>query len=462
MAEKTTDRLERVPPQAPDIERAVIGAMFFDNNAVGVAVEMFKEAEDYFYQPAHAMIFRVMTDLYDRHLPIDQLTVGEELKKRGQLEKVGGEEMLAGLIEETTSAANIRYHCHILIEKALLRKLISITGSYRNQAFDDAADPSSILDNLEQSIMNISQMRQTRSFVELKDTVHKAHEEIQHKSEVGDGVTGIDTGFNKLNRLTAGWQPSDIIILAGRPSMGTTALALDMAKNAARNGVPVLFFSLEMSSMQLVMRMLYNEARFDGSSLHSKKPSQEDWTRLSDACARLYEYPIYIDDTPGLSTLELSAKAKRIKNEKDIGLIVVDYLQLMQGTNRESRQQEISSISRGLKGLAKELKVPIIALSQLSRALEQRGGDHRPLLSDLRESGAIEQDADVVMFIYRASVYDLQPEYQISDHNVSPDSVAELIIRKQRNGPIGTILLHWTKEYTRFQEFDYTATDEFF
>ncbi len=462
MADAPTNRTERVPPQASDIERAVLGAMLFDISAVGVAVEMFKDAEDYFYQPSHAMIFRAVTDLYDRHLPIDQLTVGDELRKRGQLETVGGDEMLSGLISETTSAANIRYHCQMLIEKALLRKVISITGSYRNQAFEDSADPSVILDNLEQSIMNISQMRNTQSYVEIRDTVHKAHEEIQHKSEVGDGVTGIDTGYHRLNRMAAGWQNSDLIIIAARPSMGKTAFALDLAKNAAKNDIPVLIFSLEMSSMQLVMRMLYNEARFDGSSLQSKKPSQEDWTRLSDACARLYELPIYIDDTPGLSGLELSAKAKRLKLEKNIGLIIVDYLQLMQGSNRESRQQEISSISRGLKGLAKELDVPVVALSQLSRALEQRGGDHRPLLSDLRESGAIEQDADLVMFIYRAAVYDLQPEYLINDHNVPPENVAEIIIRKQRNGPIGTILLHWTKEYTRFQEFDYTSTDDYF
>ena len=274
-------------------------------------------------------------------------------------------------------------------------------------------------------------------------------------------VCGRD-GFKRMDTLTSGWQNSDFIIIAGRPSMGKTALALELAKNAASVNVQVGLFSLEMSSLQLVMRMLFNEGRFDGSSLYKRKPEKGDWTRLADACARLSKYPIYIDDTPGLSCIEQSAKAKRLKREKNIGLIIVDYLQLMQGINRESRQQEISSISRSLKTLSKELNVPVIALSQLSRAVEQRGGDHKPVLSDLRESGAIEQDADVVMFIYRASVYDPEYKYTIHEQNIPASEVAEIIIRKQRNGPTGTILLHWIKEHTKFGEFTYESTDEYF
>jgi len=247
--------------------------------------------------------------------------------------------------------------------------------------------------------------------------------------------------------------------------MGKTALALEFAKNAAQHDVPVGFFSLEMSALQLVMRMLFNEGRFDGAALHTRKPKQEDWSRLSDACSRLEKYPIYIDDTPGLSSIELSAKAKRLKRDKDIGMIIVDYLQLMQGTNRESRQQEISSISRSLKTLAKELNIPVIVLSQLSRAVEQRGGDHRPLLSDLRESGAIEQDADVVMFIYRAAAYgevDID-RYQIKDvHDFEADNITEIIVRKQRNGPTGTVLLYWVKEHMKLGDLEYTNTEEFF
>jgi len=460
MAERSMDNLDRLPPQAPDIERAVVGAMLIDEDAIGVAIEMLDEK--YFYKPMYAMIFRAVTDLFDNHIPVDQLSVTEMLKKRGQLDMVGGESTISALYEETASAANIRYHCLILKEKALLRELISVTTSYRNRCFENTADPSALLDELEQSIMNLSEMRQTRSYYSLEETVHEAHAEIERKSQVGAGVTGIDTGFDRLNDLTSGWQNGDLIILAGRPSMGKTALGLDFAKNAASKGVPVGVFSLEMNVMQLVMRLLYNEGRFNSSFMRDRKPGPEDWTRLSDASNRLHNYPIYIDDTPGLSTLELAAKAKRLKTEKGIGLIVVDYLQLMQGTTKESRQQEISSISRGLKSLAKELDIPVIALSQLSRALETRGGDHRPQLSDLRESGAIEQDADVVMFIYRASYYNIDPEYVINDEEVPKEEVAELIIRKQRNGPIGTILLHWIKEYMRFAEFTYTSTDEYF
>ncbi len=460
MAEKNIGGLDRPPPQVPEIERAVLSEMFFEKEAIGIAIEMI--TEDCFYKPEYAVIFRAITNLYDENFPVDQISVSERLKQQGHLEMVGGEVTIASLIGETVSAANIVYHCKILKEKALLRKLITVTTAIRNKSFEDTADSTEILDTFEQSIMQLSDMRSTRSYVSVAETVHQAHEEIVRKSESKDGVTGSDTGFKRLNNLTAGWQPSELIILAGRPSMGKTALALDFAKNAARKNITVGFFSLEMSAMQLVMRMLFNEGRFDGSLLQAKKLSQFDWTRLSDACSRIHDYPIYIDDTPGLSSIELNAKAKRLKAENNIGLIIVDYLQLMQGTYRESRQQEISSISRSLKGLAKELEIPVIALSQLSRALEQRGGDHRPLLSDLRESGAIEQDADVVMFIYRASVYGINPEYLIKDQNVNPEGVAELIIRKQRNGPIGTILLHWIKENTKFTEFAYDTSDEFF
>ncbi|MFC1693035.1 replicative DNA helicase [Candidatus Latescibacterota bacterium] len=460
MAEKKSAGLDRLPPQSPDIERAVLSAMLLDKDAIGLAIEM--GVGDSFYRPEHAAIFRTITDMYDDNFPVDQLTVSERLKQRGQLDMVGGETAIASLIGETASAANIQYHCQILKDKALLRKMITITTAIRNKCFEDSVVSSEVLDNLEENIMNLSEMRHTKSYEVLEKIVHDAHAEIERKSKTSDHVTGVDTGFKRLNNLTAGWQPSDLIIIAGRPSMGKTALALDLAKNAAAKNVPVGIFSLEMASIQLVMRMLFNEGRFDGSSLHLRKPNQMDWTRLSDACARLHHYPVYIDDTPALSSLELSAKAKRLKAEKNIGLIIVDYLQLMQGTSKESRQQEISSISRSMKALAKELNIPVIALSQLSRAIEQRGGDHRPILSDLRESGAIEQDADVVMFIYRASMYDLEPDYTILDQNTALQNVAELIIRKQRNGPTGTLLLHWTKEYTRFNDFDYKSTEEYF
>jgi len=460
MVERTTGSLDRTPPQSSDVERAVLGAMLIDRDAVGKAIELI-DGES-FYKPVHQAIFRVLTDLYDRNIPIDQLTVAENLRQRGQLDSVGGETAIAALMNETGSAANIEYHCEILKEKALLRKIIVVTSSVQNMCYNEKADPSAVMDNLEANVYGLFGMRHAKSTDVMSEIVEKAHAEIIKKSEAKDSLTGVDTGFKQLNKLTAGWQNSDLVIIASRPSMGKTALALDLAKNAAAKNIPVGIFSLEMSSVQLVMRMLFNEARFDGSMITTKKKKQEDWTRLNDACSRLYNYPIYIDDTPGLTSLELSAKTKRLKAEHDIGLVIVDYLQLMEGTSKESRQQEISSISRSLKGLAKELNIPVIALSQLSRALEQRGGDHKPLLSDLRESGAIEQDADVVMFIYRASVYGIDPDYTITDEHVPTQEVAEIIVRKHRNGPIGTILLHWIKENTKFHEFNYVGTDEYF
>ncbi len=454
---------DKTYPQAPDIERAILGAMLLDKRAIGTAIEVLPKDQDYFYKPSHALIFRAITDLYDNNLPVDQLTVAERLKEKKQLDDAGGEAAIASLAAETRSTANVRYHCEILKEKALLRKLIFITSGVRNKCFEDSADPSALLDILEEQVINISDLRGEREFEILSESVYTAHKEIVRRAE-SKGLTGISSGYSRLDRMTSGWQNSDLIVLAGRPSMGKTALALELAKNAASHEIPVGFFSLEMSSLQLVIRMLFNEARFDGTLLHAKGgPKQGDWSRLADACARLEKYKIFIDDTPGLSSMELHAKAKRLKRERQVGLLIVDYLQLMQGTSRESRQQEISSISRALKNLAKELEIPVIVLSQLSRAVEQRAGDHRPLLSDLRESGAIEQDADVVMFIYRASAYGLNEEtYQINDRNIPTENVAELIIRKQRNGPVGTVLLHWIKEQTKFDEFDYTSTDDFF
>lgn len=438
------DITDKNPPQSPDIERAVLGAMLLDKEAIGTAVEVLSRDHDYFYKPAHALIFRAITDLYDNNLPVDQLTTAERLKDIGKLEDAGGEASIAALAAETRSTANIRYHCEILREKALLRKMITITTGVRNRCFEESADPTDLLSTLEEQVMNIADLRGTRDFQSLSEQVYQAHEEIVRRAEA-KGLTGVTSGFTRLDKLTSGWQSSDLIILAGRPSMGKTALALEFAKNAAQHDVPVGFFSLEMSALQLVMRMLFNEGRFDGAALHTRKPKQEDWSRLSDACSRLEKYPIYIDDTPGLSSIELSAKAKRLKRDKDIGMIIVDYLQLMQGTNRESRQQEISSISRSLKTLAKELNIPVIVLSQLSRAVEQRGGDHRPLLSDLRESGAIEQDADVVCLLRR-------PCKLARDDENDDETLAVVEVAKHRNGPTGDIRLNFEEQYTRFED----------
>ncbi len=447
-------------PQAPDMERAVLGAMLIDTETIGLSIELLKE--DDFLKPGHAAIFRAITDLYDENLPIDQLTVADRLKKRKQLEIAGGEATLTAMINETASSANMRYHASVLREKNLLRQLISLSNEQRNKCFEDSADPSSVLEDLESGIRTISELRKTKSYVSMGEKVIEAQKELHRRSEAGDSVTGVDTGFGKLNDLTGGWQKSDLIILAGRPSMGKTAFGLDIAKNAALSGVPVAFFSLEMSTLQLVTRLICNEGRFNSSRLHQEKPDPEDWNRLNDAAARLHECKLFIDDTPGLSIHEFGAKAKRLKVEQDVGFIIVDYLQLMQGQQNKSHIENITAISRGLKIIAKELDIPVLALSQLSRAPDQRTGDHRPILSDLRDSGSIEQDADIVMFIYRASVYQQEPQYAIYDQDIPVSEVAEIIVRKQRNGRTGSLLLHWIGDYMRFGEFSYEPHDDFF
>ncbi len=450
------------PPHSAEVERAVLGAMFLEKDAIGVASELLARDDDSFHKASHSLIFRALTDLSDLGFPVDQVSVTEYLRDKGTLDAAGGEATIAALSGEAATAANIRHHCQILRDKSMLRKLIKVATATRNKCFKDAAVPDNILDDLEQGIMNLADLRELKEYAHISEIVHQAYQEVQRRAEIRGGVTGVSSGFHRLDRLTAGWQKSDLIILAGRPSMGKTALALEFVKNAAMKDHPVGLFSLEMSTIQLTMRLLFNEARFNGATLHERKPTAADFTRLSDASNRLAKYPIYIDDTPGLSSLELSSKARRLKKERHIELLIVDYLQLMQGTNRESRTQEISSISRSLKMIAKNLNIPVIALSQLSRAVELRKGDRRPVLSDLRESGAIEQDADVVMFIYRSAVYDLpedlKPEYKINDVIVPEERVAELILRKQRNGPVDTVLLQWTEENTKFDEFDYSKT----
>ncbi len=431
----------RLPPQNQDAERAILGAVMLDKDALGVAMETL-QLED-FYRLEHRLIFQVMCELYENDQAIDGITVAEDLERRGELRKAGGNDYLADILAGTATAANVQYHARIVRDRSILRRLISASGEIANDAFEGADDTDTILDDAQTKIYNIAENRQTQSFAAVKDVVPETFRRIDEASRQKSDVTGLATGFTELDQRTAGLQNSDLIILAARPSMGKTALALNIAYHAAVNEqTPVAFFSLEMAKEQLCMRLICASGGFNNHDLRRGQLNQDQWPKLTEACSRLSEAPIFIDDSSGISVLEMKAKARRLKQQHNIGLIVIDYMQLMTSSQRaENRQQEISVISRNLKGMAKDLDVPVIALSQLSRAVEARG-DHKPLLSDLRESGSIEQDADVVLFLYREEYY--KPD---------DDSVrnrATVIIGKQRNGPIGQFDLHFHKAFTRF------------
>jgi replicative DNA helicase len=437
----------RVPPQAIEIEEAVLGAMLIEKEALAKALEVLDDTA--FYKPAHQKIFKALIELFNRSEPVDLITLTEELRRQGELEHVGGEYYLSELTTKVSSAANVEYHAHIVLERALMRQLIQASSEVATRAFSETEDALGLLDEAEQKIFNISEQRMKKSFIAMDTAVHQTMEMLQSIHGKHGGVTGVPSGFHKLDELTGGFQSSDFIIIAGRPSMGKTAFALSIARNAALHGdkpTAVGMFSLEMSTQQLVMRLMCAEARVDAHKVRTGRLPEDEWKKLSMSVGRLYTAKIFIDDTPGLNILELRAKARRLKVEHNIGLLIVDYLQLMQGPrNIQSREQEISSISRSLKGLAKELNLPVIALSQLNRSVESRN-DKRPALSDLRESGAIEQDADVVMFVNRPEMFGIQ-----EDEGESTEGLAEIIIGKQRNGPTDTVKLQFIKQYARFE-----------
>ena len=435
----------RVQPQATDVEMAVLGAMLLDKGAIAKAIEILDETS--FYKPSHQRIFSAMMSLFEHSEPVDLITLVEELRRRGDLEKVGGEYYLTELTTRTTTAANIEYHAHIVLEKALMRQLISASTEVAGRAFSETEDALDLLDEAEQKIFQISEQRMKKSFVSMNVAVHHTMEMLESIHGKHSGITGVPSGFTELDNFTGGFQKSDLIVVAGRPSQGKTALVLSIARNASiLHNVPVGFFSLEMSNQQLVLRLICAEARVDANSVRTGRLPEDEWRKLSTSVGKLYQAKIFIDDTPALSVLEIRAKARRLKAEHNIGLVVVDYLQLMQGPkNSQSREQEISTISRSLKALAKELNIPVLALSQLNRAVELRG-DKRPVLADLRESGAIEQDADVVLFVHRPEMYGINEE-----NNESTEGIAEIIIGKQRNGPTGSSRLAFIKQYARFE-----------
>ena len=442
---------DRTAPRAPEAEQAVIAAMLMDTDAILRAGEHVDDTM--FYDERHRRIFRAMIAISQRNEVVDPVTLANELNRRGELDASGGKEYIGELIDAVPTAANVEYHAKIVKEKALLRRLIETSTAIITEAFQGRSTAEELLDDAEQRIFQVSQQRGLQGFTRVKELMWPTMERIEALQRGGKTITGVASGFTDLDELTSGFQPSDLVIVAARPSMGKTALVLNIAQYAAiEKNVPVAVFSLEMSKESLVQRMLTAEGRVDAQKMRKGLLRDEDYSRLARAAGILSGAPIWIDDSAGISLLEIRSKARRLKADQDIGMVVVDYLQLIQGpASSESRQQEISQISRSLKALAKELAVPVIALSQLSRAPEQRAGDHRPQLSDLRESGAIEQDADLVMFIYRQEIYDGPTD---KDGN-SLEGRAEVIIGKQRNGPVGLVNLFFHKAYTRFE--NYTA-----
>ena len=433
--------LEKIPPQNIDAEMAILGAMLLNEEAISVASEML--TQDSFYKDSHRRIFDAIMTLFEANKAVDLITLSDELKNRGILDGIGGASYLTGLVNSVPTAANIGHYVSIVKERSILRTLITNATKIVQLCYESEGDIDSVVDSAERFIFEVSDRRIHTNYTSLKELVKDSIETIDNLYQKKAHVTGVPTGFIDFDIKTAGLQPSDLIVVAGRPSMGKSALALCIAEYAGIiEKIPTAIFSLEMSKEQLVQRMLCAHARVDAHKVRTGYLATSDWPRLTAAAGKLSEASIFIDDSPGISVMELRAKARRLKSHHDIQLLILDYMQLMRGSaSSESRQQEISEISRSLKALARELHIPLIAISQLSRAVESRT-DHRPLLSDLRESGAIEQDADVVVLLLREEYYNPTPDNQ---------GIAEVIIAKQRNGPVGSMKLTFIKEYTRFE-----------
>lgn len=436
--------LAKVPPQNLEAEQSVLGALMLEPEAGSSVFEILQP--DDFYRDNHRLIFVAVRDLFERGNPVDLVTVAETLRQSGRLEQVGGIATISQIARSVPSAVNVDYYARIVAEKSLLRQLIRTAGRIAEKGYEPGEEAQSLIEEAEKMIMDLSQRQTKDGFESIRNILLSTFEKIEMLYANKGSLTGVPTFFAELDRMTAGWQPSDLIIIAARPSMGKTALVLNMAQNAAvRANVPVAVFSLEMSKEQLVQRMLCSEAMVDQQRVRTGDLLDTDWPKLTRAVGPLSEASIFIDDTVGISLAELRSKARRLKMEQGLGLIVIDYLQLMTvGRKSESRQQEVAQISRGLKGIARELSVPVIALSQLNRGVEQRQ-DKRPIMSDLLESGAIEADADVISFIYRDEYYN--PE---SDKK----GIAEIIIAKHRNGPVGAVELGYLKEFTKFVNLD--------
>ena len=443
----------KLQPQALPLEEAVLGALMLEREALPVVMDILRPES--FYHEAHQCIYRAALRLFERSNPVDILTVTEELRKSGDLDRVGGSYYLVELTNRVASAANIEYHARIIAQKHIQRELIHVSTRTIKDAYEDTTDVFTLLDDAEKGLFAITQNNLSRTFESMGTLSSRVLKQVEDLSKKTDGLTGVPTGFTDLDRITSGWQPSDLIILAARPGMGKTSCVLAMALNAARDfGKGVALFSLEMASTQLVQRLISMESEIAGSKMRNGKLEDYEWQQLQTTVERLSQVPIFIDDTPGINIFELRAKCRRLKMQHDIQLVIIDYLQLMTGASENNRnanrEQEIAGISRALKNMAKELSVPVIALSQLSRAVEVRGGSKRPQLSDLRESGAIEQDADIVSFIYRPEYYGILEDEQ----GMSLKGVAEFIVAKHRNGALDTVKLKFTDQFAKFGNLD--------
>lgn len=443
--------LGKIPPQAVDLEEAVLGAMMLEQTAVNSAIDILRF--DSFYKESHQKIFTAIAKLFEKGEPIDILTVTQELKSEGSLQFVGGPFYIAQLTNRVASTANVEYHARIVAQKFIQRELIRISGNIIKESFEDTTDVFDLLDYAENELFQVAEGNIRKNYDSVSNIMRETIKNIESARKNTDGVSGVPSGFSDLDRVTSGWQQSDMIVLAARPGMGKTAFVLSMARNMAVDfNVPVAVFSLEMASVQLVQRLIASESEISSDKLRKGDLADHEYQQLHARIGRLSEAPLFIDDTPGLSIFELRAKCRRLKAQHGIQLVIIDYLQLMTagGDGKGNREQEISSISRSIKGIAKELDVPIIALSQLSRSVETRGGDKRPMLSDLRESGAIEQDADIVCFIYR-------PEYYGMDEDADGNPTAgmgELIIAKHRNGSLENVKLRFIGRLAKFANWD--------
>ena len=459
MPEQNSNKRNKLPvdntyghlqPQAPDVERAVLGALMIDKDAYSIVCEtLYPES---FYEPRNQLVYAAIRDLSLSEKPVDMLTVTDRLQKDGKLEQVGGPAYIAELSSKVVSSANIEYHAGIIAQKFLARQLISFASVIETKAFDETSDIEEVMQDAEGSLFELSQRNMKKDYTQINPVIRQALDVISRAAANSDGLTGVPTGYHKLDDITSGWQESDLVIIAGRPAMGKTSFALSMAKNiAADYKVPMAFFSLEMSNVQLVNRLISNVCEIQGSKILNGQLHQDEWERLDKRINNLMDAPLYVDDTPGLSVFELRTKARRLVREHGVKIIMIDYLQLMNanGMRFSSRQEEVSTISRSLKGLAKELNIPILALSQLNRGVESREGleGKRPQLSDLRESGAIEQDADMVLFVHRPEYYHI---YQ-DDSGRDLHGMAQIIIAKHRKGATGDVLLTFRGEYTRFE-----------
>ena len=444
----TVEQSLRSAPWSPDAEQAVLGAMLLDQDAALRAAELLDHSM--FYKEGHRRLFRAMVNLTEQRVVIDHITLRDELVRRNELESAGGVEYLAELVDSVATPANLEHHAKILREKSILRRLIEASTGIIQSAYEGRLGANELLDQAEGRIFRISQERRTDGFMRIKEMLWPAMERIETLHRSGTAVTGVPSGFADLDGLTSGFQRSELVIVAARPSMGKTAFCLNIATNAAHKGHGVAIFSLEMSKDSLVQRMLCAEAMIDSQAVRQGRIRDSDYPKLARASGILQQCPIWIDDSPALTLLEMRGKARRLRAEVEVGLVIVDYLQLMRSPDyAENRVQEISDISRSLKALARELEIPVIALSQLSRASEQRGGDKTPMLSDLRDSGAIEQDADIVIFIHRPEMYkDLREKAESQGQNI--EGLADVHLAKHRNGPTGNLKLHFHKAFTRF------------